>query len=140
MTLHLNSTPYYYCTEPNRAADWDSIVTIHDNSSDDSLAVTPAHTWHLHHHKIGNHKLSSKFVTSGARPQVCTDCCIMLVFPIRSSMHLMCVPCCCHCIKIMCFILHSFIENNSVLVTVYSLLLTCSVLVSLLVAILPLLA
>ena len=61
----------YYCyAEPNRAADWDSVVTIHDNSSDDSLAMTPAHTWHLFRHKIGNHKLTSKFASSGARPQV----------------------------------------------------------------------
>ena len=71
----------YVCTEPNRAADWDSVVTVHDNSSDDSLAVTPAHTWHLYHHKIGNHKLISKFAASGARPQVCVSFCVILYGP-----------------------------------------------------------
>ncbi|XP_065914594.1 WD repeat-containing protein 36-like isoform X2 [Dysidea avara] len=65
-----------FAVEPNRAADWDSVVTIHDNSSDDSLAMTPAHTWHLFRHKIGNHKLTSKFASSGARPQcACVTAC-----------------------------------------------------------------
>jgi len=69
IVFHIKIMVTFAVVEPNRASEWDSVVTIHDSSSN-HLATVPAHTWHLHHHRIGRHQLSSKFTTSRAQPNV----------------------------------------------------------------------
>ena len=73
----------YFQLEPTRASDWDSVVTVHSNSSD-YLATVPARTWHLHNHRIGNHQLISKFTNSGAKPSV-SQCIVSITLYILGS-------------------------------------------------------